>query len=400
MKQVDSSNVDVPKTSIGQVLFSGISFRPKSNRSIYIPSVSELIQFNTVEGIVFNPSVSYTKYLSGNRFYQISPTLRHGFGNGAFQGELKLNLLYNAENFASIIISGGKIVNQLNANSNLGAFSNSYNTLLSNQNFLKLFERNYFKFEHTLSPLKHLLLTNRLQWENRKPLQNLIRFDEENSDFTSNAPDNIELPVTDFESHQAFKWQTQFKWQLGQRYRRHRGKFVSVSDQPAVTFTFTTTLPSDIVGDVNYQKFSLGLSDKYRFNAFGKGKYSIGTGGFFAKKNITFLDFKHFNGNQSVYNTFEINAYQLLDYYQYSTSGNYVEAHIQHQINALAIGRKALQINPVLSINYLHTDLVNHLEIGIGLEKILKYWRFDFYTAFQDNGFESAGIRFGYWVND
>lgn len=388
------------KINVGQILFSGVLIpRPSSQEFWYIPSAFELIQFNTIEGFVFNPSVSYTKHLKKRKFFTLKPNLRYGIGNERPQAKLTAMYFYNPQNFSSIELSGGQFVEQFNASSTLGGFGNTYNTLLSKRNFLKIYETAFLKATHIFSPAKDFLFTNTLQWEDRRSLQNLQRFDEKGSDFTSNDPENIELTPTAFKPHQAFLWHAQIKWKLDHRYKRHRGKFVSTSNHPALSVSFTSAF-SDIFGtDVSFQKLSLALTDRYKVGVLGKGQFLIEAGDFLSKDSLSFIDFNHFNGNQSAYNSFGINGFQLLDYYQYSTSSFYLHSHIQHKVNPFSIGKKPLIIRPVLSLNYLHTTSTNYLEFGIGLEKVFKHWRLEFYSSINNGSFESVGIRFGYLLS-
>ena len=119
-------------------------------------------------------------------------------------------------------------------------------------------------------------------------------------------------------------------------------------------------------------------------------------GDFISKEELTFVDFKHFNGQRTVYGDFDIGDFQLLDYYQYSTTNFYIQGHYEHQWNGLTIRGKRNFLQPVIALHYLYTPAEgSYLEAGLGLNKLLKHWRVDFYNSWRRGKHESFGVRLG-----
>lgn len=395
----DTAQVSAAKPGFGQWLFAGVLLPVKPGQEQwYIPAATSWVQFNTVEGLVFTPSTSYTQTFKQGQFLNLKPAVRYGIGSRRLNAHLEALYLYNPEHFAYIKVSGGRRVQQINPVSSLDGFRNTINTLLFRRNFLKLYESSFANLTHVSAPFKDLLFTTSLHWEDRAPLKNLDKFDVPNSEYTPNAPQNDQLAHTTFVSHQVFLWRAQLTWQKDQAYARYRGKFVPTSPAPALSLSFTTSLSKALGNDISFQKLSLSLQDQYPLGAWGMGQLLIEMGGFLSKDSLSFLDFNHFNGNLSVFTSFELNGFQLLDYYQFSNADYYGQAHLQHNFHPISLGKKPLSLHPVFSAHYLYTKPVSYLEVGLGLNKLLKNWRLEGYGSFLNGRFDRIGIRFGFMM--
>ncbi|MEL6536904.1 MAG: DUF5686 family protein [Bacteroidota bacterium] len=384
-------------TRVPQLLFSGISHSGASEHTRwYFPGALTQIQFNTVEGLVFNPAASYTRQLRAGKFINLKPSVRYGVGNQRLNAHLEALYFYNPKQFAYAKLAGGRAMQQINDVSSLDGWGNTFNTLLYRRNFLKLYEATFLHLTHVSSPYKDVLFTTALHWEDRMPLQNLPRIDDSSGRFTPNAPENVQLSDTRFPSHQAFLWHAQLTWQTDQGYTRRHGKFVPTSQAPAVTLAFTTTLSPLLGSDLSYQKLSLSIKDHYQVVSLGQGRVWVEAGDFLSQDSLSFVDYHHYNGNLSIYNTFDLNGFQLLDYYYYSNADFYVQGHLQHTFQPISLGKKPITVDPVVSAHYLYTDDVNYLELGVGAEKVLKNWRVEGYASFHDGKFDRLGFRFGF----
>ena len=112
------------------------------------------------------------------------------------------------------------------------------------------------------------------------------------------------------------------------------------------------------------------------------------------------MDYRHFNGNRTIY-AGGFGGFQLLDYYLYSTNNAYLEAHYSHHFNGFILNKLPFirqgKLQEVVNINYLHTrESKNYLEVGVGLEHIFKILRADIYTGFQSGKKVRTGLRLGF----
>ena len=364
----------------------------------------QMIQYNTVEGLVAYWRPRFTRRFEDYRFYRIAPELRYGFSNERFNARLNGRYFYDPHKFASWRFTGGRFVEQLNEDSPLEAIDNTLYSLLLEKNYLKIYEKVQFSLSHDFEVVNGLYLNTSLEWVKRNPLQNTTDYtfrDHTEREFTPNFPANEELEDTSFEKHQAFLLTAEIKWQPGQKYiRRPYRKFVVKSTYPSFTLMVRGAVPEVLGTDLNYQHISGKISHDFKVGLLGAGKALVEAGGFLAKDSLSFVDFKHFNGNRTIFGHFETGNFQLLDYYRYSTTKTYFQGHYEHHFNGFIFNKIPLlrksKIQAVTVFNYLHTpEIDNYWEFGIGIEHIFKVLRIDYYNSWLSGQHQRSGFRFG-----
>lgn len=320
----------------GQLMFNGVVIPEEAKaRSWFIPPIFDLFQYNTVEGFVFNPRVSLTQQLSDKKFIGIKPNLRYGFGGKKLLGKVSAIYYYNPLQFASFTVNGGNFVEQFDEKSTLTPFANSFSTLLSGRNFLKIFESTFLEIGHSFSPFKNIQLSNRVFWSSRNPLRNLKNLDNTNEGYTSNIPMNNELGSTEFNSHKVFYQETDIRWQPGLSYEYRRGAFKTTSRYPAIILNYKSAHNGVFNSSLSYQRISLGLEGKINLKTWGIGQFRFEGGDFLSADSLSLIDLTHFQGNRVAYTAFEPGTFQLLDYYSFSTSASFFRGHYLHKFNQL-----------------------------------------------------------------
>ena len=401
LDSLDQKNNKITPTHI----LTGKTFRNSfKRRSWNFPALIEMIQFNTVEGFTPNLRVRYTQRFEDFRFYSIAPEMRYGFSNERFNAQIKTRYYYNPLKFASVRVQGGRFVASLNADVPLTPFDNTFYTLVEEKNFLKIYEKAYFRVEHDSELRNGLYLKGSLEWAQRRPLANTTNYtfnDRTEREFTPNAPENIELANTAFPKHQALIWSVQFRWQPSQKYiKRPYRKFIVKRKYPALALAYQAVFPNFLGSDLDYQRLSGRISHEFKLGLWGTGTYLLEMGGFLKKDSLSFVDYQHFNGNRTVFGHFELGNLQLLDYYLYSTAKTYYRGHYEHHFNGFIINKIPLlrktRIQAVAAANYLHTSVAgNYWELGIGLEHIFKVLRVDYYHSWLEGSHQRSGVRFG-----
>ncbi|MEO1713881.1 MAG: DUF5686 family protein, partial [Bacteroidota bacterium] len=138
----------------------------------------------------------------------------------------------------------------------------------------------------------------------------------------------------------------------------------------------------------------------------GELDYRLVGGAFLRNETSYFMDFQHFNGNQTLFsNPFRyLSTYQLLPYYDYSTDQQYFQAHLQHHFNGYILdkipGIRKLHFSTVLGARMLAVqDQPNYYELSFGIDqigwKLFRLLRVDGVVAFQDNQYYDWGIIIG-----
>ncbi|MCZ8284456.1 MAG: DUF5686 family protein, partial [Bacteroidia bacterium] len=106
---------------------------------------------------------------------------------------------------------------------------------------------------------------------------------------------------------------------------------------------------------------------------------------------------------QTIFLRPQVSGFHALNYYTYSTNTKFVEYHASHNFRGFFIGKIPLlrktKFYEVAGINGLVTENGNYNEVYVGIDKILKFFRFDVGTAIDQDKkidlFYRFGIRLG-----
>lgn len=113
------------------------------------------------------------------------------------------------------------------------------------------------------------------------------------------------------------------------------------------------------------------------------------------------MDYAHFAGNRAFFTQNDpVESFRLLDYYRYSTDQFYAENFIFHRFRKLLITQipatRFMGFKEGAFINYLFTpDSKNYSEIGYSLEGILKFFRIEVATQYENFQYKGWGVRVG-----
>jgi len=398
------------KITLANVLILGQTFQNERNRTaIRFSSLLEEINFNPAEGLVFNPSFTWTKRLDtnavGRRNISITPGLRYGFANRHFNPNLAIRYAYGKKYSSAVNISGGKKVFQFNNNSPIGELGNTISCLFSEKNRIKSYEAIYFRGSFRKQFDKGFSLVTGFQYQDRMPLDNRTDYtwrDKPDREYTPNFPN--ELVADNITPHQVFLTTIGVAWQPGTRYIELSGKKISIgSKYPVFSLEFFKAFKNVFGSDDRFSKWKLGITQDVNLKLLGKFRYRLSAGGFIdTGSNLQAPDYNHFNGNISTLATEFLNSFQLLPIYQFSNiSRFYALAHLEYNLKGFLTnkipGVKKLNIYLVTGANsfYINGDK-NYYEIFAGIDNIFKQLRVDFVQSFLNGKAWQNGIRIGF----
>ncbi len=377
------------------------SFR---KRSFTVLPVAQILQYNTVEGTVLNAQTVYSQRTDDRRFLTLTPTLRYGFSSQTFNPSLALTWQLHPARLRQIGLLAGRTVNNFDKNSQLTPAINSLYTLLANRNYAKLYRRDGAEVSYLSELVNGLTLNASVAYYDRHELANTttnLWRDVPGRAFTPNLPVSAEMPDTDFGRSRLLAVGAVLEFKPGQRYiSRPDGKINLGSKWPTFNVQGRLAIPHALGADVRYLLLQGGLRHSQKLGLLGTSNVRFNVGGFVGKQEgMTFIDFRHFSGNQTLLAA-DFAQPQLLDYYRYSTRNSYFEAHYDHHFNGFILNKlpliRKLKWQEVGSLNYLHTAEIGHyLELGVGVEHIFKILRVDFYTALKSRDAVGTGLRLG-----
>lgn len=370
------------------------------------------LSFNTVQGYNFDSGFRYTNWKNQENkgiYTSISTKLNYGFAEDRLRVTGQFIHRFNHQNFATLYMMGGSSVKQFNPNDPISKTINTISSLIFKNNFMKLYNLESAAIGYSQDIANGVNLNGKIEYQQRKPLFNNTDFSLFNKDdlYTSNnplAPNDFNTPA--FEKHHLTKVNLLAKINFGNKYSsRPDGKFNIRNEK----------FPTLYLG---YEKVIAANEKKYEFDHFNtrltydltlgnKGVVGLNlkAGKFLNADNIDFIDFKHFNGNQTHIGQSAryLNVFNLLPYYSNSTNDSYFEAHIEYNdkgyiMNKIPLLNK-LKSTFILGAHALSTpNNKTYTEMTVGLDNLgfgkFKMLRVDYVRSYQ-NGFQGDGVVFG-----
>ncbi|MEO8766496.1 MAG: DUF5686 and carboxypeptidase regulatory-like domain-containing protein, partial [Ginsengibacter sp.] len=413
-QNIDSLKKRQGKLKLSQLLWTGVSRTHYSKTNTYsfeLDPLLKVLQYNTIEGVAINPSISISKFVpQWKSNVSFITDLRYGFNNNHFNawagfnfksGDFDIDTKFKQQSF---FIAGGKRVSQFFKESTTEGLGNTIGTLLYGRNNMKIYE-NYFGkagFSKQFESGTRLLVEG--EYEDRIPLDNTTDFilnKKFRYRFTPNYP--VEVLSSQFKRHQAVILHVAFSIKPGQKYIEFPNSKIAVgSKYPEFTLDYTKGFKNILGSDVDFDKWSLTIADNANLKMAGALKYNLAVGGFLNTKSVFIQDFRHFKGNISHVAKEYVRTFQLAPYYGFSnTSSFFAELHFEHHLNGLLSNKipliKKFNWNFVDGTNALYINPnTQYAEVFIGLENIFKLLRFDVVAGFQHGNAPVYTYRIGF----
>jgi len=401
----DSLDRKSNKVTFGKIFFTGYQYyqRAKKRRFGVSPLISN-VNFNTVQGLNTGARFIYYKTQERNRYFLIRPEIYYGFSNKSWNGGVTSIVALIAEKFEFLKLKGGSYIMQFNGQEPIAPIINTVYSLLEEKNHMKIYEKKFLHLEYQKEYLNGIYVTSELDYAQRKPLFNTTNFtiiDRKNRSYTSNHPlEPLNDTINVFEKNQALTFNIQLKIRFKQKYyTRPYEKIITGTKYPTLIFNYRKGIPSLAGSDVNFDLLEAVVSDEINLKLLGKFRYAVSAGSFLNNSKMYFIDYRHFNGNKTIFSTFKQNDFGLLDYYSYSSNKQYLEIHAEQHFGGFILNKfpliRKLKLNEVSGINYLSNEKQpGYYELFVGIEK-LGTFRLDFVTGYASNKKAGAGIRLG-----
>lgn len=411
-KYLDSIDAKSNKFKVQDIVM-GYTFKNSYKKTKYayngVLDISSL-GYNTVQGWNLNSGFSFTKYNEENGKYTfISTTFNYGFAEDRLRVNGKIYHRFNTQNYANLVIAGGSSINQFNASEPISKLVNSVSTLFFTNNFMKLYNKEFIEAIYGQETINGLYISGKICYENRSPLFNNTNYKliKSKDSYSSNDPlQPFNFTSTPFTEHYLYKANIDARIRFGQKFitRPDRKLTISNDDYPIIYLNYQKAFAGS---NYNYNYDFLNASINYDRKLGNKGDFTFRfmAGKFFNADNISFIDYKHFNGNQTHVNLDGnyTNAFGLLPYYSNSTNDAYIETHIEHNFKGYIMNKvplfNKLQWNLIGGYNLINVPkLKPYQEVSVGFDNIgfgkLRVFRISYVRAYQ-NGFQGDGFVFG-----
>ena len=406
------------KFGIGSILFSRSYFWGSTARGyypyeIYYKSAPLDFNYNTVEGYVLNTGTIFRYRKNRYDWWEIDPTWRYSLTQKRSMGMVKIRWKTEKEDFS---ISGGKFVSQYNVDTPIAFDLNSLSTLLLKKNYVKIYEKDFINISYNDRFSNTFGIKTSVEWARRYPLKNTIDhswIDFGNADYIPNFPKNQEIGATEFNTNDAFiaSFQINYRPFLKKQYRNNI-RSVDFASSPLITFKYRGAIPNVVGSQMDFHTIELGITHNFPLSINTNFNYIAQVGTFISANNMTFADFKHFNGNNNMisigdaltthrlvgfYDNYVWGASKkLIDQYFYSTNGSYIDIMTMVGLRKFALTQllpiRRLGIREEFFANYLYTakNNVHNIEFGYGIDGIARILRVEAVFNYNNLGIPKA----------
>ncbi|WP_215226270.1 DUF5686 and carboxypeptidase regulatory-like domain-containing protein [Echinicola shivajiensis] len=371
------------------------------------------VSFNTVEGVkvgfggYFKVESMDSVSLSSSS-WSVSPELRYGFSSNQFYGMVDFKKSWSSkQRVMSYGMKGGSYIYQFNSEDPINEQVNAFYSLFFRQNYMKLYDQKFIQlyFEHKPSEAFSYQLS--MSYTNRNTLENSNSYSFYNKSgraYASNRPENIEAADGAFASNESLILDWKMELRPGLKYYvRNKERYAINSTAPLISIVYRKGLANIGLGEeaADFDQLELGAKHGFKFGVSGKLEFNIKAGGFINNENLYFMDYKHFGGNRTIFsNMGTVNNYRLLDYYKYSTKGNYLSSIVHYQFRKLLFTQFPMLrfsgLRENLFVNYLKTEESPHYwEVGYSLDNLFRLFRVEFGLGFENSKYQRSGVRIG-----
>ena len=210
-------------------------------------------------------------------------------------------------------------------------------SLINSNNYFLFYKSYFLKLKWEKDVLDLFTLRQEIAWQNRMRTSNSQNQNPFNKDayYLENTPISGALKDSSFlKNHQVLQWKGSILWQPGKKFiLTPEGKETERTGNFSlrINYSLNENISSKLGQSTNlcletFLFFRTSLFRNIRWFA------TANAGTFLFNQPFAFQDFKHFNGNQTIWANPGINDFQLIDYYRFSTPQAYFQFH--QNINA------------------------------------------------------------------
>ena len=399
--------------------FTRSNYNPANYTTVQWQPLLKQVEYNTIEGTALNAEATISHaFPQQKRELSFTPHLRYGLSNDHFNAWGTFNYFkrsswpgindsnnddvtsYRVNNFS---LSGGKRISQFNKDEPISPAMNGIYTLFFNHNYMKIYENYFAQFNYHGASQTGLKYAAQLLYEDRIPVNNTTYysvFKYHPQKFTPNFP--VEKIDSQFAKHQAVIASASLEYQPGQKFMQYPNYRVPLgSNYPTFRLEYEKGIRNILGSDVDFDKWNFSVADGINFKLLGQFKYRVDIGGFLNNHSVFIQDYKHFNGNQTVFASPYLNSFQVAPYYANSTTASfYTTLHAEHHFNGLLTNKiplfKRLNWNLVAGSNAFYvSNNNNYVEVFAGLENILKLFRVDVVASYLNGNKGQVAVRIG-----
>lgn len=392
------------------IITSGIYIK-KGKNQLQTSSILQGVNFNSVEGLNIALKMKYEHHFNKNKTWNTQLYHRYGFSNKQYNiyGSIGM-LLKDSSRIGkswSWKIAGGQYPAQINGENPISPLMNTAYTLVEGRNYLKIYDNTSILINLDRNWGNGLIIDFNASFQKRRALENTTNYSfraKHDERITSNQP--IELPLLLNEN--AFITQLSFSYQPGWRYIQYPQYLYPIKGKaPQFKGIYIRGIPQIFNSKSDFDKWSLEMKHQFNLKMLGQIDYRLESGGFLSKNHVNIPDYKHLNGNQTIFAGNYLHSFQLAPYYRFSnTAPFYLQGHAEWHLNGFLSNKiplfKRLNWFFIAGANSLFINKKDYYsEISIGIEnigfKLFRFGRLDFVAGYESGvNKPRLGFRIGF----
>ena len=386
------------------------------------------LQVNTVEGWVLDGTglgIGHTRKANKNtgkvgHEFALRGTLRYSFARNLLSPRGETFYRWRGNTLSA---EGGRAISQYNPENPISFLLNSVTTLFFEQNFAKVYEKNYFRlnYVHTQSN-DHFKINATVEYADRTRLENdekLSRYrwiNWKKRAFSPNTPgitddfppyDNLPVSQSLMSDHLALIFQASVSHKPWQKYRIKNGKTTFYKDDsPEFTLNYRKGIPDILGSSADFDFLQFRVKHGFQTGIRSKLYYQVVAGSFLNRKSVWFPDYQHFSGNQFFFQFGDpVGTFRMLDYYGYSTREQFLEGHLLAEFRQLLFTQiqwfRRYGIKETIIAHYLATPKSAHYtELGYGFDVGIRFpFRIEVISNFEKLKYLQTAFRIGTTMN-
>ena len=304
------------------------------------------LNFNTVQGWHSSLRLAYKKdYNTTGKQLTFDTNFNYGISDQKLRPTANFTYRWNNFSKTTLKISGGISTQQFNPENPVKKIQNTFNSLVAEQNYLKIYEKRFAKIAFSSELANGIDINSSLTYNKRSPLQNntdFVIFPRSDIEYTSNNPQNPNDFSLAFTPHEMYHFKLGTTINFGQKYLLYPTKKIkrTLQKYPELRLSYQKNFNwknknwnSDIV--------RVQLSQRINLDNWGQFRYLLKAGAFLKKKYIPFIDYAHFNGNRIVMMPSDryMSSFLRLPYYDFSTNDKYAEFHTEYNFKGAIVSK-------------------------------------------------------------
>ncbi|MCB9300178.1 MAG: carboxypeptidase-like regulatory domain-containing protein [Lewinellaceae bacterium] len=385
-------------------IIGGSSYKVGEKQTLAHGSLWDRFFFNPVEGFNIHTDLSYS--INKDNRFAVTLTPRYAFAREKLTGKGRIGYNFGRpEQRGAVNLEGGRYIFQYNPQEPISNLFNTYLNLVYERNYIRLYEKDYFRISHEQQLQENLKGGLSVEWARRYTLENnttQVWFNKDDRIYAPNLPVNeeVEYPLPEEETAVVLSFSAEARpWQ---KYRVYNDKKEPIDNSsPTLRLAFRQGLKAIGGSETDYSYLELGVKHKFRPGARGTVDFKVEAGMFLNDNYIGFADYRHFMGNRISFVTADpVESFRLLPYYDYSTKDKFAAAYVHYQFRKLLFTQIPevwlLGIKENVFVNYLATPTSkNYTEVGYSIDNIFRFLRVEAAVSFQDGKYRDWGILLG-----